>query len=170
MTLGTSERPIEILFMEDNPADVELTQRALAKSEYSHNWTVAEDGEEAMAMLRREGEHAGVPRPDLILLDLNLPKKSGQEVLAEMHEDPDLATIPVMILTGTEAERSLLESYNIPPNRYCRKPMDVSRFKLVATSLKVFSAQPLLVGARAQQAPQAAAQSEPKKGWWPFGR
>ena len=169
MTLGSSERPIQILLVEDNPADVELAQRSLEKSEYSHNVTVAEDGEEAMALLRKEGDHADAPRPDLILLDLNLPKKSGQEVLAEINEDSDLTGIPVMILTGTDAERSLLSSYNIPPTRYCRKPMEASRFDMVVTQLRVFGSQPVRMGEQAAQRAPAKKEGR-KKGWWPFGR
>ena len=121
MTTGSPTNPLEVLLVEDNPADARLTEEILKDSDYTLKLSVVEDGEAAIAYLRREGEYATAPRPDLILLDLMLPKKSGQEVLAEMNEDAGLTTIPVMILTGTEAEQSLLWSYNIPPSRFLPK-------------------------------------------------
>ena len=123
MATTPADKPIEILVVEDDPADARLTEETLKGSQHRLNITVAEDGEVAMALLRREGENAEAPRPDLILLDLKMPNKDGEEVLADMNEDPDLVTIPVMILTATEAEQSRLASYNIPPSRYCRKPL-----------------------------------------------
>ena len=107
--------------MEDNPADVRLTEEVLRQSEHTTNITVAEDGVIAMEMLHGTGDYGGTPRPDLILLDLRLPRKDGPEVLAEINSDEGLVNIPVMILTGTEAEQSLLNAYNIPPSRFCRK-------------------------------------------------
>jgi signal transduction histidine kinase/DNA-binding NarL/FixJ family response regulator len=175
MTTVQGSRPIEVLLVEDNPADARLTEETLKKSGHRTNVTVAEDGEVALAMLRKQGQHASVPRPDLILLDLKLPKKDGPEVLAEINADPDLVTIPVMILTGTEAEQSLLAAHNIPPSRYCRKPLDLQRFHVAIGQLGLFSREPIRM--KAPQTPAASRSAEPvaqaagkKKGWWPFGR
>ena len=118
MTSATEERAIEILLVEDNPADVRLTEEVIKQSEHATNITVAEDGVVAMEILRGEGDHGGATRPDLILLDLRLPRKDGPEVLADINSDEGLVNIPVMILTGTEAEQSLLNAYNIPPSRF----------------------------------------------------
>ena len=107
------ERPYHILLVEDNPGDVELTKEVIEESGHEASVVVVGDGEPAMMYLHQEGEYARAPRPDLILLDLNLPMKDGLEVLKEMAANESLSTIPVMILTGTEAEESLLESYNI---------------------------------------------------------
>ena len=167
-----SGRPIEILLVEDNPGDVQLTREILKESKHQSNISVAEDGEQAMAFLRREGEFADAPRPDLVLLDLRLPKKDGSEVLAELNEEPDLRSIPVMILTGTEAERSLLESYSIPPSRYFRKPIDVNRFNTAVTQLGAFSKAPITMSPPEQQEqaqPVAAGSGSAKRWWWPFG-
>ena len=169
MTTRSPEDPIQVLLVEDNPADARLTEEILKDSEYAVNFSVVEDGEAAMTYLRRQGEYAYTPRPDLILLDLNLPRKSGQEVLAEMNQDANLRTIPVMILTGTAAEQSLLYSYNIPPSRFCRKPVDVPRFDAVVSQLDVLSERPLVMGAPAQSR-QTASSGGGKKWWWPFGR
>ena len=169
MTTRSPETPIEVLLVEDNPADARLTEEILKDSEYAMNLSVVEDGEAAMTYLRRQGDYAYTPRPDLVLLDLNLPVKSGQEVLAEINEDANLRTIPVMILTGTAAEQSLLFSFNIPPSRFCRKPIDVPRFDSVVAQLDALSERPLVMQApAAAQAP--AARSGGRKWWWPFGR
>jgi CheY-like chemotaxis protein len=168
MTAESSEKPLEILLVEDNPGDARLAEETLKQSEHATNITIAEDGEVALAHLRGEGEHAGSPRPDLILLDLQLPKKDGMEVLADLGTDPDLRRIPVVILTGTEAERSLLQSSNVPPSRYWKKPLDVNRFNLVVSQLRVFSEQPIqLPGAQAASASQHSEGG--RKWWWPFG-
>lgn len=167
MTSATEARAIEVLLVEDNPADVRLTQEVIKQSEHATNITVAEDGEVAMAMLRGEGEHSGTPRPDLILLDLRLPRKDGPEVLADINSDEGLVNIPVMILTGTEAEQSLLNAYNIPPSRFCRKPIEVQRFNNVVSQLGMFSRQPISLGAPAQPAAQSSGGK--KRWWWPFG-
>ncbi len=169
MTTRSSENPIEVLLVEDNPADARLTEEILKDSEYAVNFSVVEDGEVAMTYLRRQGEYAYTARPDLILLDLNLPRKSGQEVLAEMNEDSNLRNIPVMILTGTAAEQSLLFSYNIPPSRFCRKPIDVPRFDAVVGQLDALSERPLVIGTP-PAARQAASSGGGRKWWWPFGR
>ena len=129
------DRPIEILLVEDNPADVELAQRTLRDSQFSLNISVSRDGQEAMSVLRREGEHSAAPRPDLVLLDLNMPRKNGREVMAEMNADPNLREIPIMILTSTQAERELLQYENYDPSRYCRKPLDLDRFNRILEHL-----------------------------------
>lgn len=135
MTIGTSERPIRILLVEDNPADARLTQEALKESEYAHNLSLAEDGEAAMAMLRREGEHADASRPNLILLDLNMPRMDGRAVLAELKRDSSLNKIPVIVLTVSNAQQDLLFSYGLGASGYVRKTVDVSRFKELINQL-----------------------------------
>jgi CheY-like chemotaxis protein len=124
VTLGKVDRPVQILLVEDNPADAELTERALNNSGYHHNLTVAADGEEAMSFLYGHGIYATASRPDLILLDLKLPKKDGLEVLEEIKTDPDLKVIPVIILTSSGAQNDLLKSYGLAANSYIRKPMN----------------------------------------------
>ena len=129
------DRPIEILLVEDNPADVELAQRTLRDAQFSLNISVSRDGQEAMNALRREGEFAAAPRPDLVLLDLNMPRKNGREVMAEMNADPNLREIPIMILTSTQAEQDLLQYENYDPSRYCSKPLDIDRFNRILEHL-----------------------------------
>jgi len=131
-------RPIEILMVEDNPGDVRLTLEALKEGKVRNNMHTVSDGEEALAFLRRQGAYAQAPRPDLILLDLNLPKKTGQEVLAEIKEDPDLRRIPVVILTVSEAETDILKTYNLHANCYITKPVDLERFIEVVKSIEDF--------------------------------
>ena len=166
-------RPIEILLVEGNPADARLAQDTIQQSEHQANITHAEDGEVAMAVLRNEGEHAGAARPDLILLDLRMPKKDGMQVLADLSQDENLVHIPVMLLTGTEAEASLLDSYSIPASRYARKPLQLEQFNRVLGQLGLFSSQPIHVPgtAAATAAPRASAEPAPRKRrwWWPFG-
>ena len=167
MTWESGDRPIEVLLVEDDPADARLAEETLKDAEHQTNVSLVEDGETALARLRGEGEHAGSQRPDLILLDLNLPGMDGTEVLGHIGNDPDLSSIPVMILTGTEAERSLLESYNIPPSRYCRKPLELDRFHRVIHQLGQLSRRPIQMPT---MAPQSSEASEPRKRWWwPFG-
>ncbi len=165
-TQSGEERSYHILLVEDNPGDVELTKDTIEESKYEANVVVVDDGEPAMAYLRREGEHGAARRPDLILLDLNLPMKGGLEVLGEMSADSDLRGIPVMILTGTEAEESLLDSYGIPVSRFSRKPMELDRFEQVVRRLGDPSMHRPVV------APPEARQDDPpakqKKWWWPF--
>ena len=156
--MTTSSAPIlQVLLVEDNPADARLTEEILKDSEHTTNLSVVEDGEDAMAYLRKEGGHSGAQRPDLILLDLMLPKMSGEEVLAAMNQDADLKTIPVMILTGTEAESSRLHAYNISPTRFCRKPISLDRFDHVVSQLSTLSQRPILLGYGRPETGRAAA-------------
>lgn len=131
-------RPIEILLVEDNPGDVRLTKEALKEGKVRNNMQVAEDGEEALAFLHRQGRHAQATRPDLILLDLNLPKKSGREVLEEIKADPELKRIPVVVLTISKAEQDILKSYNLHANCYITKPVDLDQFIGVVQSIEDF--------------------------------
>jgi CheY-like chemotaxis protein len=124
--------------VEDNPGDAELALEALEQSKISNTVSVASDGEEAMAFLRRTGKHAGAPRPDLILLDLNLPKKDGREVLAEIKADDDLKQIPVVILTSSQAEEDIVKSYNLHCNCYVTKPIDLHQFINVIKAIEDF--------------------------------
>ena len=169
MVSGLGDRPLEILLVEDNPADARLAQDTIEQSHQQVNITNVEDGDIALSVLRKEGEYSDAPRPDLILLDLRLPNKDGMEVLADLSQDEDLISIPVMLLTGTEAESSLLESYSIPPSRYARKPLQLEQFHRVLGQLGLFSRQPIQVPTP-QGASQVAASSEGKRRWWwPFG-
>jgi len=131
-------RPIEILMVEDNPGDVRLTVEALKEGKVRNNLHIAEDGVEALAFLRRQGRYAEAPRPDLVLLDLNLPKKNGREVLEEIKEDPDLRRIPVVILTVSQAEQDIVKSYNLHANCYITKPVDLDQFLDVVKSIENF--------------------------------
>jgi CheY-like chemotaxis protein len=126
------------LLVEDNPGDVRLTKEALKEGKVVNNLQTVGDGEEAMSYLRRQGPYAQVTRPDLILLDLNLPKKSGREVLAEIKEDPDLRRIPVVILTVSEAEQDIIKSYNLHANCYITKPVNLEQFMEVVQSIENF--------------------------------
>ena len=121
-------KPIEILLVEDNPGDVQLTREALEEGSLLVNLSVMNDGAEAMAFLHRRGEHADAPAPDLILLDLNLPKKSGREVLQEIKADADLKCIPVVVLTTSEAEADIVSTYGLHANCYITKPVDIDQF------------------------------------------
>ena len=169
MTSATEDRAIEILLVEDNPADVRLTEEVIRQSEHTTNITVAEDGVIAMEILRQAGAYSGAPRPDLILLDLRLPRKDGPEVLSDINSEEALVNIPVMILTGTEAEQSLLNAYNIPPSRFCRKPIELQRFNNVVSQLGMFSRQPISLGPPAGQAEEQASSEGKRRWWWPFG-
>ena len=131
-------RPIEILLVEDNPGDVRLTVEALREGRVPNNLHVASDGVEALEFLRRAGQFANAPRPDMILLDLNLPRKDGREVLAEIKEDPDLRRIPIVVLTTSQAERDVLQSYNLHANCYITKPVDIDAFFTVVRSIDSF--------------------------------
>jgi chemotaxis family two-component system response regulator Rcp1 len=131
-------RPIEILMVEDNPGDVRLTVEALKEGKVRNNFYTVEDGEAAMKYLRREEPYAQMPRPDLILLDLNLPKKNGREVLAEIKADSELKRIPVVILTVSEAEQDILRSYNLHANCYITKPVNLEQFIQVVRSIEDF--------------------------------
>lgn len=131
-------KPIEILLIEDNLGDVRLTQEALKEGKVSNVLSVVHDGVEAMAFLRRAGTHTKAVRPDLILLDLNLPKKDGREVLAEIKEDASLRRIPVVILTTSSAEQDILRTYNLHANCYITKPLDMDQFISVVKSIEDF--------------------------------
>jgi CheY-like chemotaxis protein len=131
-------RPVEILLVEDNAADVRLTVEALRESRVQNNMHVASDGVRAMSFLRREESYTTAPRPDLILLDLNLPRKDGREVLAEIKQDPDLRRIPVVILTTSEADRDILQAYNLHANCYIVKPLDVFEFIILLRGVEDF--------------------------------
>lgn len=131
-------RPIEILLVEDNAGDVRLTREALRDARVRNNLSVARDGAEAMAMLRKERIYGESPRPDLVLLDLNLPKMNGQQVLATMKTDPDLLRIPVVVLTTSKAEEDVLRSYDLHANAYITKPVDFDQFIKVVKSIDEF--------------------------------
>lgn len=131
-------RPVEILLVEDNPGDVRLTQEALRESKVRNHLHVAVDGVEALAYLRREGAYAEAVRPDLVLLDLNLPRKDGREVLAEMKDDEALRRIPVVVLTTSRAEQDILRTYNLHANCYISKPVDLDQFITVVKSIEDF--------------------------------
>lgn len=130
--------PIKILLVEDNPADVRLTKEAMRDAKVRNRLRVARDGVEAMAFLRRQGQFAGAPRPDLILLDLNLPKKDGRDVLAEIKTDEDLRRIPVVILTTSQAEQDILRTYDLHANCYVNKPVGLDEFITVIQAIEDF--------------------------------
>ena len=138
MTQQTPRRAIEILLVEDNPGDARLTREAFADASVSNNLSVVGDGEQAMAFLRRQGNYSGAPRPDLILLDLNLPRKSGREVLEDVKSDPDLLSIPIVVMTTSEAEGDILNSYYHHANAYVTKPVDLDRFIDVVSKIEGF--------------------------------
>ena len=138
MSDNTLGRPIEILLVEDNPGDVRLTIEALKEGKVRNRLSVARDGVEALAFLRRESPHADASRPDLILLDLNLPKKDGREVLAEVKEDARLRRIPVVVLTTSKAEEDILRTYDLHANCYITKPVDLEQFISVVRSIDDF--------------------------------
>jgi chemotaxis family two-component system response regulator Rcp1 len=129
---------IEILLVEDNPGDVRLTREALKESTTPNHLWVARDGEEAMAALRNEGHYTETPRPDLVLLDLNLPRKDGREVLQEMKVDPSLRRIPVVVLTTSESEKDVLRAYDLHANCYVVKPVDFEQFTAVVRTIESF--------------------------------
>lgn len=131
-------KPVEILLVEDNPGDVRLTQEALKESKINNNLCIVTDGEEALQYLRKLGPHGKASRPDLVLLDLNLPKKDGREVLREIKTDTDLRRIPVVILTTSKAEEDILKSYESHANCYITKPVDFSQFMQVVKQIENF--------------------------------
>jgi two-component system response regulator len=130
--------PIEILLVEDNPGDVRLTLEAFKDCKVSNNLNTVEDGEAAIAFLRRKGEYADAPRPDLVLLDLNLPKKDGREVLKEIKADKSLKRIPVVILTTSQTEEDILKAYGLNANCYICKPIDLDQFTKIIRSIEEF--------------------------------
>jgi CheY-like chemotaxis protein len=131
-------KPLEILLVEDNPADVRLTQEAFRDGKIHNMLAVAKDGVEAMQFLRRQGKYADAVRPDLILLDLNLPRKDGREVLAEIKADPSLMRIPVVVLTTSRAEMDVVKTYNLHANCYVVKPVDFEQFIHAIHSIESF--------------------------------
>lgn len=131
-------RPIDILLVEDNPGDVDLAREGLDEVKIRNNLHVVVDGEEAMDYLRRRGKYANAVRPDLILLDLNLPRKDGREVLAEVKADDNLKHIPIVVLTTSQSEEDLLKSYHLHANCYITKPLNFARFIEVVKSIVHF--------------------------------
>ena len=131
-------RPIEIFLIEDNPGDARLTVEALREAKVHNRLSWVTDGAEAIAFLRRQGKHAAAPRPDLILLDLNLPRKDGREVLAEIKKDDNLRRIPVVVLTTSQAEEDIIKAYNLNANCYITKPVDLDKFLEVVKTIKTF--------------------------------
>jgi two-component system, chemotaxis family, response regulator Rcp1 len=129
---------IKILLVEDNPADADLTRENLESSKIPHELYHVVDGEEAMAFLRSEGAYADAPCPDLILLDLNLPKKDGREVLTELKADPNLRRIPVVVLTSSEAEEDVLRSYELQASAYITKPVDLAGLGKIVKGIESF--------------------------------
>ncbi|MFI3154791.1 MAG: response regulator [Methylococcaceae bacterium] len=138
MSLENIGRAAEFLLVEDNPGDVRLTCEALTESKVKNHLSIVGDGLEAMAFLNREGKYADAPRPDVILLDLNLPKKNGLEVLAEIKADASLKRIPVVIITSSEAEQDILKTYDLHVNCYVNKPVDLEQFIKVVQSIETF--------------------------------
>ena len=136
--MKTNGTPVRILLVEDNPADIRLTIEALKEGKITNDLMVARDGVEALDYLHQRGAFAASPRPDLILLDLNLPKKDGREVLAEIKEDDALKRIPVVVLTSSEADEDILRTYNLHANCYISKPVDLERFIAVVRTIEDF--------------------------------
>ncbi|MCX6028329.1 MAG: response regulator [Chloroflexi bacterium] len=138
MSEHTPTKPVDILLVEDNPGDVRLTREALKEGKVLNTLSVVTDGVEALAFLRREGRYAAATRPDIILLDLNLPRMDGRELLAVIKADADLRRIPVVILTTSAAEQDILKSYNLHANCYITKPVDLEQFIGVVRSVEDF--------------------------------
>ena len=132
------ERPIEVLLVEDNLGDARLTQEAMRAAKLSNSLHIVEDGVEAMHFLRREGRFADAPRPDLILLDLNLPRMDGREVLSEVKSDPDLRRIPVVVLTTSQSEEDVIRAYDLHANCYVTKPVDLAQFMKIVAQIDEF--------------------------------
>lgn len=138
MNFESQLHPVDILLVEDNPGDVRLTREVLKDSKVRNNLIVANNGEEALTCLRKQGKYKDTVRPDLILLDLNLPIKDGREVLAQIKADTDLKRIPVVVLTTSKAEEDILKTYNLHANCYITKPVDLDQFCAVVKSLEDF--------------------------------
>ena len=138
MSIIKDGRPVEILLVEDNPGDVRLTREAFKEAKVRNSIHVAIDGVEALEFLRRQGSFASAPRPDIVLLDLNLPRKDGREVLAEMKADPELLRIPVVVLTTSKAEEDIARTYQLHANCYIIKPLDFDRFIEVVRTIEGF--------------------------------
>jgi len=138
MNSSPGARPIHILMVEDNPDDIELTVEALKDARVGNFLSVVQDGEEALSYLRRQGKYRQAARPDLILLDLNMPRKNGRDVLREVKNDPELKRIPVVILTTSQAEEDILHTYDLHANCYITKPVDFNQFLKVVRSIEDF--------------------------------
>jgi CheY-like chemotaxis protein len=138
MALNGAEQEVHILLVEDNPGDVRLTREVLEDGRTPIHLNVVGDGEQAMAFIRREGEYQGSPRPQLVLLDLNLPRKDGREVLEELKADPQLCRIPVIVLTTSGADADILRSYDLHANCFITKPIDFDEFSAVVRSIEDF--------------------------------
>ena len=138
MSANPFGNPIEILLVEDNEGDVRLTREALREAKVRNNLSVAYDGVEALEFLRREGNRSNAPRPDIILLDLNLPRMDGRELLEQIKSDPELALIPVVVLTTSKAEEDIIRSYQLHANCYITKPVDLEQFMTVVRSVEDF--------------------------------
>ena len=138
MTITQHYRPLEILLVEDNPGDVRLTQEVFKEAKILNHLSVVSDGIDAMAFLRSQGEYSDASRPDLILLDLNLPRKSGREVIAEVKGDPTLKSIPIVVLTTSSAEQDVISAYEGHANCYITKPVDLDQFIHIVTSIEQF--------------------------------
>jgi CheY-like chemotaxis protein len=135
---GTQAEPVEILLAEDNPGDAKLTRKALEQGNIINNLHVVTDGVEALQYLRQEGEYSDKPRPDLMLLDLNMPRKDGREVLEEIKTDAELRRLPVVVMTSSEAEEDIVQSYDLHANAYLTKPIDFDGFLDVVGSIEEF--------------------------------
>jgi chemotaxis family two-component system response regulator Rcp1 len=130
--------PVILLLVEDNPADARLTQEAMKESKMLNKLYQVEDGVEAMAFLRKQGKYADMPRPDVILLDLNMPRKDGRQTLKEIKEDPELRRIPVVVLTVSSAEEDIMKSYDLHANCFVSKPLDLEMFAKVVAGIENF--------------------------------
>lgn len=164
MATTSKKRSVDVLLAEGNPDDVQRTTDTLKDSHHQVNLIVAEDGEVAMEHLLRAGEHVDSPRPDLVLLSLQLSEKPCEEVLAEINDNDELTGIPVIMLTGTSAEQSLMQSYGILPSRSWMKPIDLDLFDNAVSKLDSLAAHPIsmsMVGS-------SETQGEEKRWWWPF--
>jgi CheY-like chemotaxis protein len=138
MNHSQRSRPVEILLVEDNPGDVRLTREALREGKVRNNLYVVSDGVEALEFLRRQGQHTDAARPDLILLDLNLPRKDGREVLQDIKSDPALRHIPVVVLTSSQADQDIIRAYDLHANCYVTKPVDFEQFIHVVRTIENF--------------------------------
>jgi len=138
MTPKPAGQPIEVLLVEDDPGDILLIREAFEFNKVHNTLNVVSDGEQALDYLRGAGDYTGAIRPDLVLLDLNLPRKDGREVLAEVKSDPDLRTIPIVVLTTSEAEEDVLKSYQLHANAYVTKPVDFERFVSIVRQIDDF--------------------------------
>ena len=138
MPADPTPQPIEVLLVEDDPGDVLMTQEAFADYKIANRLTVVTNGEDAIAYLRKEGRHRDAPTPDLVLLDLNLPRRNGREVLRDVKGDPDLRHIPIVVLTTSDAEEDVLASYDLHANAYVRKPVDFDQFVAAVRAIDDF--------------------------------